>query len=136
MLKLRLGALLALTSMSLLVGCHHGQVRQAEERSTQIAYDPALGQETLIHDGLIYQTVGQPLEGDVSDLVAVGTAEGYVLYQLPGGGAGTAGRNLLFIRTTDGRFQALQPIGSVPMQRQQPAPDEGMPDDMNRDMPD
>lgn len=138
MLKLRLGALLALTSMSLLVACHPGQVRQAEERPSQVAYDPAVGQETLIHDGLIYQTVGQPLEGDVSDLVAVGTAEGYVLYQLPGGGAGTAGRNLLFIRTTDGRFQALQPIGSVPMQQQQqqPAPDEGMPDDMNRDMPD
>jgi|GEM_PF-1885430 len=137
MLKLRLGALLALTSMSLLVACHPGQVRQAEERSSQIAYDPALGQETLVHDGLIYQTVGQPLEGDESDLVAVGTAEGYVLYQLPGGGAGTAGRNLLFIRTTDGRFQALQPIGSTQMQEQpqQPAPDEGMPDDMNRDMP-
>ena len=138
MLKIRLGVLLALTSMSLLVGCHQGQVRQAEERPSQVAYDPALGQETLVHDGLIYQTIGQPLEGDESDLVAVGTAEGYVLYQLPGGGAGEAGRNLLFIRTTDGRFQALRAIGTAPMQQQQQqqsTPDENMPDNMDRDMP-
>jgi len=133
MLKLRLGAVLALTSVFLLVGCHRGQVKQAEEPSTQVAYDPALGQQTLVHDGIIYQSVGQPLEGDVSDLVAVGTAEGYVLYQLPGGGAGTAGRNLLFIRTKDGKFQALRPIGSVPMQQQQaPGMNENMPGhDMN-----
>ena len=119
MLKLRLGAVLALTSMTLLVACHRGEVRQAEEPSTQVAYDPALGQQTLVHDGLIYQTVGQPLEGDESDLVAVGTAEGFVLYQLPGGGAGTAGRNLLFIRTKDGRkrngslLYTIRPIQEV-----------------------
>lgn len=120
MLKKSLGVLLALASMSMLAACHHGQVRQAEERSHQVAYDPALGQQTLVYDGIIYQTVGQPLEGSESDLVAVGTSEGYVLYQLPGGGAGQPGRNLIFIRTVDGRFQALQPIASAPMPRQQP----------------
>jgi hypothetical protein len=135
MINLRLGAILALTSLTMLVGCQPGQVRQASEEPTQqVAYDPALGQETIIHDGLVYQTVGEPMEGDVSDLVAIGTAEGYVLYQLPGGGAGRGGQNLLFIQTKDGRFQALQPIGSVPGQQQQqqrqPMPDDGMQHDM------
>lgn len=127
MRKLHLGAVLALAGI-MLVGCHHGQVRQAEEQKPhQVAYDPSLGQQTLVYEGMIYQTVGQPMEGKESDLVAVGTSEGFVLYQLPGGGAGGAARNLLFIRTVDGRFQALRPIASVPMQRQQqPAPNEGM----------
>lgn len=137
MRKLRLGALLALASMTMLVGCQPGQVRQAQEKPAQVAYDPALGQETIVHNGIVYQTVGEPMEGDESDLVAVGTAEGFVLYQLPGGGAGTSGRNLLFIRTTDGRFQALQAIGSIPQQspQQQPGTQEGMPDSMPHDMP-
>lgn len=137
MLKMRLGAILALTSLTLLAGCHSGQVRQASEQPTQqVAYDPALGQETLIHDGLVYQTIGEPMEGDVSDLVAVGTAEGYVLYQLPGGGAGQGGQNLLFIQTKDGRFQALQPIGNIPNQQQQQR-QQNMPDDsmQQHDMP-
>lgn len=131
MRKLRFGALLGLASMMLLVGCQPGQVRQAEDQATQVAYDPALGGEILVHDGLVYQTVGEPMEGDENDLQAVGTSEGYVLYQLPGGGAGEGGQNLIFIRTTDGRFQALQAIGTAPMQRmqdqqQQPsAPGEG-----------
>ncbi len=142
MRKLRLGAILALASATMLVGCHPAQVRQAsEEQSQQIAYNPALGQETLVHDGIVYQTVGEPMEGNESDLVAVGTSEGYVLYQLPGGGAGGAGRNLLFIKTTDGRFQALQAIGTAPGQPQQPQqqqpqqPDEGMDQSMPHDMP-
>lgn len=141
MLKLRLGATLALAGAIMLVGCQPGQIRQAAEEPTeQIVYDPAIGQETLVHDGLVYQTVGEPLEGDESDLVAVGTAEGYVLYQLPGGGAGEPGRNLLFIKTKDGRFQALQAIANAPTeqpQQQQPqrTPDQGMPGDMPHDMP-
>jgi len=145
MRKLRLGAILALASATMLVGCQPAQVRQAaDEPSQQVAYDPALGQETLVHDGLVYQTVGEPMEGDESDLVAIGTSEGYVLYQLPGGGAGEAGRNLLFIKTKDGRFQALQAIGTAPgqppqqqdqQQQQQPSPEEGMPGDMPQDMP-
>lgn len=133
MLKLRLGAILTLASMTMLVGCHSGQVRQANEPSAAVAYDPAIGQETLVHEGIIYQTVGQPMEGSQSDLVAVGMEEGYVLYQLAGGGAGTADRNLLFIQTKDGKFQALQAIGRMemqeePQQQQQPQmPDEHMP---------
>lgn len=120
MLKLRHGAIIALASATMLVGCHRGQVQQAEAPAKQqVVYDPALGQETIIHEGLVYQTIGQPMEGDESDLVAVGTAEGYVLYQLPGGGAGQPGRNLIFIKTVDNRFQALHPIGNAPMQRQQ-----------------
>lgn len=133
MVKLRFGAVLTLAAVSMLVGCHSGQVRQAQEPSSQVAYDPALGVQTLEHNGIIYQTVGQPMEGSESDLVAVGMAEGFVLYQLAGGGAGTAERNLLFIQTKDGKFQALQAIGSTDMpherqQQQAPTmPDEHMP---------
>lgn len=134
MRKRCIGAFLALAGALALAGCHPAQVRQAADEPTQqVAYDPALGQETLVHDGLIYQTVGEPLEGDESDLVAVGTAEGYVIYQLPGGGAGEAGRNLIFIKTTDGRFQALQAIGTAPGQMQPPQEqhdDQGKPHDM------
>jgi len=119
--------------MTMLAGCQPSQVRQAEERSAQVAFDPALGQETIVHNGIIYQTVGEPMEGDESNLVAVGTSEGYVLYQLPGGGAGLGGRNLLFIRTTDGRFQALQPVANAPAQRTMP--EEGQEPSMPHDMP-
>jgi hypothetical protein len=123
MRKLRLGAILTLASLTMLAGCHSGQVRQAEERPAQVVYDPDLGQETLVHDGIIYQTIGEPMEGSVSDLVAIGTAEGYVLYQLPGGGAGESGRSLLFIQAKDGKFQALRAIGATPMQERAPMPE-------------
>lgn len=125
----RFGALLGLAGMLMVAGCHSGQVRQADEPSSQLAYDPAMGGEILIHNGIVYQTVGEPMEGDMADLQAVGTSEGYVLYQLPGGGAGEGGRNLLFIRTVDGRFQALQAIGTAPMERQT------MPEGSQEDMP-
>lgn len=128
----RFGALLGLAGMLMVAGCQSGQVRQADEPSRQLAYDPAMGGEILIHNGIVYQTVGEPMESDMNDLQAVGTAEGYVLYQLPGGGAGEGGRNLIFIRTVDGRFQALQAIGTAPMER---PTQQTMPEGSQEDLP-
>lgn len=87
----------------MLVGC------AATMGKSQAAYDPSRGTQTVaFHDG-IYQTRGVALPLRDDQLVKVGTAEGLELYQLKGGGGGPA-VEVLYVKTTDGRYQPLTRI--------------------------
>lgn len=79
-----------------------------QSRASEQAYNPSTGTQTIAFNNGIYQSRGEALPLKDDQLAVVGTAEGYNLYRLKGGGAGgTPQADMLYIKTTDGRYQAL-----------------------------
>ncbi|HEY9856258.1 MAG TPA: hypothetical protein V6D05_11000 [Stenomitos sp.] len=78
------------------------------QKATEVVYESSLGPETIAYNNGIYQTRGEALPLRQDQLSEVGQAEGYKLYRLSGGGAGGAPQgDILYIKTADGRYQAL-----------------------------
>lgn len=77
-------------------------------QTEEIVYEPGMGAETVAFNNGIYQTRGEALPLRQDQLTEVGTAEGYTLFRLSGGGAGGAPQgDILYIKTKENRYQAL-----------------------------
>lgn len=72
-------------------------------------YDQATGPQTIAFDNKLYQTRGEPMPLKDDQVIKVGMAEGFELYQLKGGGGGMTSATVdqVYIKTADGRYQAL-----------------------------
>lgn len=77
-------------------------------QADEVVYEPSMGSETVAFNNGIYQTRGEALPLRQDQLTEVGTAEGYTLFRLSGGGAGGAPQgDILYIKTKENRYQAL-----------------------------
>lgn len=105
MRKALLSVMLGLSLSTGLVGCAALMQGKAEGPKT---YDQATGAQTIAFDNKLYQTRGEPLPLKEDQLIKVGMAEGFELYQLKGGGGGTiASVDQIYIKTAENRYQAL-----------------------------
>lgn len=97
-------ALMAGLSGVLMTGC----AAMRGEKATEVVYEPAMGPQTVAFNNGIYQTRGEALPLRQDQLTEVGTAEGFKLFRLSGGGAGGAPQgDIIYIKTANNRYQAL-----------------------------